>query len=221
MQEMQVWSPGGGHGNPLQYSPLENSTDRGAWRATVHGVPKSLTWLSERARMQVSSQPLFLPLSLKDKLPAGDTGLNNLATELEGGRESDLRFFHLSKGKETCPCPGPRHHGNRLSLIFEIIQPWQFGENSRPKSKRWEGMKQGQNVIKRSQMFGPDTGLPSSLSRFTKTDLLAGIACSPQSSSELHNPQHFRKLLFLVKRILIKLRLQRRKSQFRLSKATL
>ena len=34
-------SPGGGNGNPLQYSCLENSMDRGAWRATVHGVTKS------------------------------------------------------------------------------------------------------------------------------------------------------------------------------------
>ena len=33
-------SPGGGRGNPLQYSCLENSIDRGAWRATVHGVAK-------------------------------------------------------------------------------------------------------------------------------------------------------------------------------------
>ena len=33
-----VRSPGGGHGNPLQYSCLENSMDRGAWQATVHGV---------------------------------------------------------------------------------------------------------------------------------------------------------------------------------------
>ena len=31
-------SPGGGNGNPLQYSCLENPIDRGAWRATVHGV---------------------------------------------------------------------------------------------------------------------------------------------------------------------------------------
>ena len=36
-------SPGGGHGNPLQYSCLENSMDKGAWRATVHGVTKSWT----------------------------------------------------------------------------------------------------------------------------------------------------------------------------------
>ena len=36
-------SPGGGHGNPLQYSCLENPMDRGAWRATVPGVTKSRT----------------------------------------------------------------------------------------------------------------------------------------------------------------------------------
>ena len=34
-------SPGGGHGNPLQYSCLENPMDRGAWQAIVHRVPKS------------------------------------------------------------------------------------------------------------------------------------------------------------------------------------
>ena len=39
-------SPGVGKGNPLQYSCLENSVDRGAWRATVHGVAKSQTQLS-------------------------------------------------------------------------------------------------------------------------------------------------------------------------------
>ena len=33
-------SPEGGHGNPLQYSCLENSMDRGAWQATIHGVTK-------------------------------------------------------------------------------------------------------------------------------------------------------------------------------------
>ena len=32
--------PGGGNGNPLQYSCLGNPMDRGAWRATVHGVTK-------------------------------------------------------------------------------------------------------------------------------------------------------------------------------------
>ena len=38
-----VRSLGGGHGNPLQYSCLENSMDRGTWWATVHRVTKSQT----------------------------------------------------------------------------------------------------------------------------------------------------------------------------------
>ena len=37
----------GGNGNPLQYSCLENPMDGGAWRATVHGVAKSRTRLSD------------------------------------------------------------------------------------------------------------------------------------------------------------------------------
>ena len=36
-------SPGGGHENPVENSPLENSKDRGAWWATVNGVTKSRT----------------------------------------------------------------------------------------------------------------------------------------------------------------------------------
>ena len=38
---------GEGNGNPLQYSCLENPMDGGAWWATVHGVAKSWTWLSD------------------------------------------------------------------------------------------------------------------------------------------------------------------------------
>ena len=40
-------APGGRHGNPLQYSCLENPMDRGAWQATVHGFAKSQTCLSD------------------------------------------------------------------------------------------------------------------------------------------------------------------------------
>ena len=39
-------SPGEGHGNPLQYSCLENPMDRGAWWAAVHGSKRVRTWLS-------------------------------------------------------------------------------------------------------------------------------------------------------------------------------
>ena len=54
MQKTQVFtpglgrSPGKGDGNPSQYSCLENSMDRRAWQATVHGVAKSWLWLSEK-----------------------------------------------------------------------------------------------------------------------------------------------------------------------------
>ena len=45
-------SLGGGHGNPLQHSCLENPTDRGAWRATVHRVPKSQTQVKQLSTAQ-------------------------------------------------------------------------------------------------------------------------------------------------------------------------
>ena len=44
-KKKKLWF-GGGNGNPLQYSCLENPMDRGAWQATVHGVSKSWTQLS-------------------------------------------------------------------------------------------------------------------------------------------------------------------------------
>ena len=49
-------TPGGGHGNPLQCSCLENPMDRGAWRATLHGVTKS--WI----RLKQLSTLLFTML---------------------------------------------------------------------------------------------------------------------------------------------------------------
>ena len=42
-------SPGQGNGNPLQYSCLENSMDRGGWRAAIHGVTKELD-MTERLK---------------------------------------------------------------------------------------------------------------------------------------------------------------------------
>ena len=49
-------SPGGGNGNLLQCSCLENSMHRGAWRATVHGVTKSQTWLFSSERQLCARQ---------------------------------------------------------------------------------------------------------------------------------------------------------------------
>ena len=61
-------SPGERHGNPLQYSCLENSMDRRAWCATVHGVTKSWTRLSDKhtgieARLWQPVHTLLFPLA--------------------------------------------------------------------------------------------------------------------------------------------------------------
>ena len=47
-------SPGGRPDNPLQFSCLENSMDRGTWQATVHGVTKSWTRLGEEQQQRES-----------------------------------------------------------------------------------------------------------------------------------------------------------------------
>ena len=59
-------SPGKGNGSPLQYSCLENPMDGGAWWATVHGITKSWTRLSDFTSLHflpqvtsISSLPLF------------------------------------------------------------------------------------------------------------------------------------------------------------------
>ena len=54
-------SPGEGHGNPLQYSCLENPMGRGAWQAMVHGVTESDMTKALSTEMRESS------LLLKDK----------------------------------------------------------------------------------------------------------------------------------------------------------
>ena len=50
-------SPGGGHGNRLQYSCLQNPMGRGAWQATVHGVTKSWTPLNDSTFAQKAMSP--------------------------------------------------------------------------------------------------------------------------------------------------------------------
>ena len=48
-------APGGGHGNPLQCSCLENPRDRGAWGATVHGITKNQTGLKQLSKHTIST----------------------------------------------------------------------------------------------------------------------------------------------------------------------
>ena len=58
-------SPGEGNGNPLQYSCLENFMDRGAWKATVHGVTKESNMTQ---RLNSNNKLLFWDCVLMEKL---------------------------------------------------------------------------------------------------------------------------------------------------------
>ena len=62
-------SPGGGHGNPLLYSCLENPMDRGAWRAAVHGVAKSRNDLETLHTYLVAQSRLTFYESMDCNLP--------------------------------------------------------------------------------------------------------------------------------------------------------
>ena len=59
--------PGVGNGNPFQCSCLENSTDRGAWQAVVHGVANSWTW---QHSCLGSGDSMSTPINLEPSLPA-------------------------------------------------------------------------------------------------------------------------------------------------------
>ena len=63
-------SPGEGHGNPLQYSCLENPMDGGAWQVTVHRVAKSWTQL-KRLSTQENLQIWNMPVMRTDSLYLG------------------------------------------------------------------------------------------------------------------------------------------------------
>ena len=64
-------STGGGHGNSLQYSYLENSMDRGAWQAVVHGITKSYRWTHTHTprskRSEKWTHTHTLPIGAKDE----------------------------------------------------------------------------------------------------------------------------------------------------------
>ena len=61
-------SPEGGHGNPFQFSCLENPMDRGAWQTTVHGVAKSWTRLKQLSTQAKKANAVFAHLSREQSI---------------------------------------------------------------------------------------------------------------------------------------------------------
>ena len=93
-------SPSEGNGNPLQYSCLENSMDRGAWRAAIHGVTESQTQLSDWAT--------------NTKITQGSITFHSLP------QPSLPSFSHLKKKKEA----------NKRSLSLSINKKYSYTFNT-------------------------------------------------------------------------------------------
>ena len=98
-------SPGGGHGNPLQYSCLENPMDRGAWRATVHGVTKSWTRLSNSAQRR----------SIKILDPLQRLGVSILVLPRATNYEMESLVDHLQSRVDYGKISNPVIHQNITS----------------------------------------------------------------------------------------------------------
>ena len=109
-------SPGGGHGNPLQCSFLENPMNRGAWWATVHRVTQSWTWpklLSTHALHYVG----FPGGSVANNPPAnaGDMGLSpgpGRSPREENG--NPLQYSCLGNSMDRKACQGHKKIGYDL-----------------------------------------------------------------------------------------------------------
>ena len=79
-------SPGEGHDNPLQYSCLENPMDRGAWRATVHGVAKGQTQLNTHIHIHTPSpRDVSILPGGEEENKTKDSGTSSASKDAETG----------------------------------------------------------------------------------------------------------------------------------------
>ena len=121
----------GGNGNPLQYSCLENSMDRGAWWATVQGIAKSWTRLSDETTTMSSSMVTIL----LSQLNKGPERLTNLPAVIQpfGGwlSPSVLRTTEISLlgyslaafrecSKEQCCGKKRLHNHYKVCMLLKI-----------------------------------------------------------------------------------------------------
>ena len=122
-------SPGGGHGNLLQYTCLENPMNGGAWQATVHLVTKSQTWQSSLACMHMphfeeKKQPGFgkwvlCDLSWISVAPHSTAARGSMLSEK--GLEPYLDLELSPASSYLCPPHPPASHYNTLRLAFPIV----------------------------------------------------------------------------------------------------
>ena len=129
-------SPGGGYGNPLQYSCLENPMDRGAWWATVHRVVKSWTWLkwlstaALAARIGVSVQLNSYPSAFKKDWFEDPWGYKNLRllNPLYKWHRGTVQWLRLhasnAPGLGLIPGQGTTSHKLQLKTPHVACKTW-------------------------------------------------------------------------------------------------
>ena len=101
-------SPGGGHGHPPQYSCLENSMDRGAWRATVHGVTRSQTWLKWLSRHACMLSAWDLSFLSRDRTLVPLHGKGRVSTTGPPGKPRERHSGGATHGSRTGPSASGR-----------------------------------------------------------------------------------------------------------------
>ena len=104
-------SPRGGHGNPLQYSCLENPVDREDWKAEVHRVTQSWTWLKWPSSSSMKARGSFWQIKTFSSATRGQRRMKIRAiTELKSSRilcVHVLRHVWFFVTPWTAACPSP------------------------------------------------------------------------------------------------------------------
>ena len=126
-------SPGGEHGNPLQYSCLENPMDRGSWWATVHEVTKSPTRLSNRARACARTHThthkyLFKPLycdivlmQVKQHSAKMTLAMKSLQSAGRGGQTANSMQCNQCWVEGAYVCAEEGHISSLVSVVRENV----------------------------------------------------------------------------------------------------
>ena len=166
MQETQVWFPGSGrsagegHGNPLQYSCLENPMDRGAWRATVHGVTTSQTWLRDWAGAHTHTHTCnislyictttSLSIHLLDPNQTQKHTFNVDGIPYANRRIHSTAFFHLLRLPRVTNIPPwkqLRQWNNRNPSFQDVTKKAMVDQSCFPFQRIWKGIKDHTNEL--------------------------------------------------------------------------
>ena len=111
--------PGGGYGNPLQYSCLENLMDRGTWRATVHRAAKSRTWLKQLKHNTIKDDWCSFKrrdMGMHRKTREGETGA--MQPEVQEHRELPVAPEAKETAWNTVSQSLQKEHGSADTLIL-------------------------------------------------------------------------------------------------------